>query len=276
MSAALDRAKASLRKLAGVRSVVSAHAFVFGGAASDSERELSAGGLGQVPLGLFDGFDYVALGHLHGRQTLAEAVRYSGSPLAFSFSEAAQTKGSWLVTLDADGLAAVEPVPAPVPRRLARLRGSLAEVLSAPRFTAEEAAWVQVTLTDQQRPAEPMEQLRKRFPHLLELRLEPERSGLDAPTSYTEKIAGRPDLEVCCGFLEHVRSRTANPAETVLLQQALEAAMIETMEGAAPGPAYRDLAAMEAELKAVRLDADRNQHSGRDQDVGRGQRGRSA
>ncbi len=248
MSAAVDRVKANLRTHAGARSVVAAHAFVFGAAASDSERELTAGGLGQVPLGLFEGFDYVALGHLHGRQTLAEPVRYSGSPLAFSFSEADHYKGSWLVTLDAKGLAAVEPVPAPVPRRLARLRGNLAEVLSSPRFTAQEDAWVQVTLTDQQRPAEPMEQLRKRFPHLLELRLEPERSGLAGPASYTERIAGRPDLEVCCGFLEHVRGRTATPAETLLLQQALEAAMIESMEGVATGPAYQDLAAIYPEV----------------------------
>ncbi len=57
-----------------------------------------------MPTSLFDGVDYAALGHLHGRHTLTDAVRYSGSPLAYSFSEAAHRKGSWLVELDADGL----------------------------------------------------------------------------------------------------------------------------------------------------------------------------
>ncbi len=96
------------------------------------------------------------------------------------------------------------------------------------------------------------EQLRRRFPHLLELRLEPDRAGSAGPVSYTEKIAGRPDLDVCCGFLEHVRGRTATPDETRLLQQALEAALIESMEGVVAGPAYHDLSSMAGALTADR------------------------
>ncbi|GAP57849.1 nuclease SbcCD subunit D [Arthrobacter sp. Hiyo1] len=75
-----------------VHSVVLAHTFASGGITSDSERDLSIGGLGAVPLDLFDGFGYTALGHLHGRQELSERVRYSGSPLAYSFSEARHRK----------------------------------------------------------------------------------------------------------------------------------------------------------------------------------------
>nr|WP_269329251.1 exonuclease SbcCD subunit D C-terminal domain-containing protein [Kineosporia babensis] len=146
-----------------------------------------------------------------------------------------------------DGVAGVEPVAAPVPRRLARLRGHLSELLTEPRFAPHESAWAQITLTDPQRPAEPMEQLRRRFPHLLELRLEPERTGSTEAAGYTEKIAGRPDLDVCCGFLEHVRGRSATPAETLLLQQALEAALIEGMEGVA----YDELTALTAEAEVT-------------------------
>ena len=83
----------------GTRSVVLAHAFVAGGLPSDSERDISVGGISVVPLELFDGIDYTALGHLHGRATLSDTVRYSGSPLAYSFSEADHVKGSWLVDL---------------------------------------------------------------------------------------------------------------------------------------------------------------------------------
>ncbi|WP_308114007.1 exonuclease SbcCD subunit D [Kineosporia corallincola] len=234
IGAALDLVRADLAIRPGVRSVVSAHAFVMGGAGSDSERELAVGGLGQVPLKLFDDFTYVALGHLHGRQELAGQVRYSGSPLAFSFSEAGHRKGSWLVTLGAPGTPArVEPVEAPVPRRLARLRGHLSELLTSVQFVDDEQTWTQITLTDPERPAEPMERLRRRFPHLLELRLEPDRPAVAGPGSYTERIAGQGDLDICCGFLDRVRGRAATHAETVLMQQALEAALIDGMEGVA-------------------------------------------
>ncbi len=81
-----------------------AHAFVAGAQPSDSERDISVGGVSLVPTSVFDGVDYAALGHLHGRHTLTDPVRYSGSPLAYSFSEAGQVKGSWLVDLGPDGL----------------------------------------------------------------------------------------------------------------------------------------------------------------------------
>ena len=106
--------------------MVLAHTFASGGISSDSERDLSIGGVGAVPLDLFDGFSYTALGHLHGRQQLSPAVRYSGSPLAYSFSEAKHQKGGWLVDVDADGVTAVQEVlwEAPrAPRRAARHTG---------------------------------------------------------------------------------------------------------------------------------------------------------
>jgi exonuclease SbcD len=232
---ALAAVRADRTARPGTRAVVSAHAFVTGGTASDSERELAVGGLGQVGAETFAGVDYVALGHLHGRQQLSPTMRYSGSPLAFSFGEADHRKGSWLVTLGAEGVEAVESVEAPVPRRLARIRGTLDDLLEQGRFAAAEPAWCQVTLTDAIRRPEPMERLRRRFPHVLELRLEPAaRIGPD--TGYAARITGRGDLDVCCGFLDHVRQRPPNPEEVLLLQQALEASLLDRMEGVLPGP----------------------------------------
>ncbi len=114
------------------RRVVMAHGWVTGGAASESERDITVGGVGQVPADTFADFSYVALGHLHGQQTLAAHLRYSGSPLPYSFSEATHRKGSWLVELDADGVARAERVPAPALRRLSLLRGRLADLLGSP------------------------------------------------------------------------------------------------------------------------------------------------
>ena len=225
LGAALGAVRADLAtRPAATRSVVAAHAFVVGGEVCDSERDISVGGVGSVPLGLFDGFGYVALGHLHGRQELAPSVRYSGSPLAYSFSEAGHRKGSWLVELGAAGVARVDAVPAPVPRQLALLEGDLADLLADPSLAVHRDDWCRVILTDPQRPADAMAQLRARFPHTLELRFAPRAvEGLPF-AGYGAQLAGRDDLAVCCGFVEHVRGRAAEAAEVGLLRAALEAA----------------------------------------------------
>jgi exonuclease SbcD len=222
LAAAMEQVRADLAaRPAGTRSVVAAHAFVTGGEACDSERDISVGGVAAVPSGVFDGVSYTALGHLHGRQRISPTVRYSGSPLAYSFSEHAHTKGSWLIDLGRRGVDSVTAVDAPVPRPLALLRGTLDQLLGIPALAVHERAWCQVTLTDAERPAEAMPRVRSRFPHTLELRFDPRGRAGPQDRSYTERLAGRDDLAVCCGFVEHVRGRAADDAETELLQHAL-------------------------------------------------------
>ena len=155
IGAAMDRVRADLFLRPGARSVVLAHAFVGGGVASDSERDISVGGVDLVPASVFDGVDYVALGHLHRPQTLSPRVRYSGSPLAYSFGEAGQHKQAWLVDLDAAGLADVRAVPLPTPRPLSMLTGTLAELLADPFHTAAEEHFVSARLTDPVRRRRP-------------------------------------------------------------------------------------------------------------------------
>ncbi|HET8879312.1 MAG TPA: exonuclease SbcCD subunit D [Arthrobacter sp.] len=211
-----------------VHSVVLAHTFASGGISSDSERDLSIGGVGAVPLDLFDGFSYTALGHLHGRQALSPAVRYSGSPLAYSFSEAKHRKGGWLVDITADGVSAVTEVVWEAPRALAVLRGTLEGLLSDEEFAWAEGAYCQVTLTDPQRPAQAMERLRARFPNTLVLGFDPEGAAASTKTSYSSRLASAvDDLSICCGFLEHVRGRGADEAESAALAEALEAVRLE-------------------------------------------------
>ncbi|GGO82374.1 exonuclease SbcCD subunit D [Nonomuraea cavernae] len=205
------------------RSVVLAHAFVTGGQASDSERDISVGGVAHVPLSAFDGVDYVALGHLHGRQRMSETVRYSGSPLAYSFSEADHVKGSWLVTLGSG----VEFVPAPVPRPVGRLRGHLDDLLTSPAHARFEDHWLQVVLTDPIRPKSAMDRLRARFPHTLALSFDPEGG---APAAQPVRLSGRPEADVALDFVREVRGEPAAADEEKLLRQAVEASRAkETM-----------------------------------------------
>lgn len=211
--------------------VVLAHTFASGGITSESERDLSIGGLGAVPLDLFEDFAYTALGHLHGRQELAPHVRYSGSPLAYSFSEAKHHKGAWLVDLDAGGAISVEEILWEAPKSLAALRGTLDDLLSAEEHTWAEAAYCQITLTDAQRPAQAMERVRTRFPDTLVLSFDPQGAEARTATSYSTRLAeAADDLGVCCGFLDHVRGRGASDAEEAALREALEAVRLQEAE----------------------------------------------
>ena len=132
-----------------------------------------------------------------------------------------------------DGLEAVEPVDAPVPRRLALLRGNLEELLWRGDLAQHEQSWCQVTLTDPHRPARAIDKLRTRFPHTLELRFEPvDDLGrvVLVDRAYTQRLAGRDDLAVCTSFLEHVRSRPADDRETSWLSQALTASRLADLD----------------------------------------------
>jgi DNA repair protein SbcD/Mre11 len=228
----LIREDIALRRETGpVHSVVLAHTFASGGITSDSERDLSIGGLGAVPLDLFDGFGYTALGHLHGRQELSQHVRYSGSPLAYSFSEAKHRKGAWLVDVGVDGVGIVEEILWKAPRELAILRGKLTDLLDSEEYVWAESAYCQVTLTDSVRPAQAMEQLRTRFPDTLVLGFDPEDAAGKVRASYSSRLAeAEDDLGVCCGFLDHVRGRPADETELSALREALEAVRLEGAE----------------------------------------------
>jgi exonuclease SbcD len=231
LTEAMTRVHADLDRRPGTRSVVMAHAFVAGspeaatGLASDSERDISVGGVQIAPTTLFTRVDYAALGHLHGRATLTDTVRYSGSPLAYSFSEARHTKGSWLVELGRDGVERTDFVPAPVPRRLAMLRGRIDDLLADPAHADVEDAWLQVTLTDPRRPMHAMDRLRSRFPHVLILSFEPEGASRDRGP-VMPRVDGRSDLDVALGFVAEVRSLEATTEEALLLQLACDSCRI--------------------------------------------------
>jgi DNA repair protein SbcD/Mre11 len=224
--------QADIAARGGARSVVMAHAWVAGGEASDSERDISVGGTGRVPAPLFDGFSYVALGHLHGQQTLSPRLRYSGSPLAYSFSEARHAKGSWLVELDSGGAVRAERVPAPAFRALNILRGTLDDLLTSAAYERFRNDFLSVTLTDTSRPEAAMEKLRQRFPHVLVLAYEPEGGAADH-RSYRAKVTGRDDLTVAAEFVAHVRHSPVTPGERALLTAAFEEAR-RTVAGEPP------------------------------------------
>jgi len=209
------------------RSVVMAHAFVTGGQGSDSERDVSVGGVADAPASVFDGVDYVALGHLHGPQEIAgqstTLLRYSGSPLAYSFSEEGHLKSVSILDIAMDGPIEVELVPAPVPRGMRTITGDLADLLNDPELAEAETFWIRAIVTDAVRPEHAMERLRRRFPHAIAMDLQPHRDGMPL-VEVERRVDPRQasPVEVVAAFVEHVTSQPATQAVCEVAQEAVE------------------------------------------------------
>jgi exonuclease SbcD len=227
-AAARIREDAATRGLA--RTVVLAHAFVTGAEASESERDIRVGGIGDAPAAVLAGCSYLALGHLHGQQEVpvrgtSTRARYSGSPLAFSFSEN-QVKSVTLAEIDGAGNVTAQLLPAPAPRPLRQVRGRLADLLArASGDLADLAtAWVKVVLTDRSRPVAPMERLREKWPHTIALDFDPE-GGLTGAEADLARLAKTSDpAEICGSFVEYVAGAPPDQAQRAVLRDAAEAA----------------------------------------------------
>jgi exonuclease SbcD len=220
VSAAMARVREDLSaRPDGTRSVVLAHAFVTGGTAAGSERPIAVGGVESVPGSLFDGIDYVALGHLHGRQTLDRRMRYSGSPLPYSFTEAGHGKGAWLVDLDGAGGVDASWIDLPVIRPLACVTGTLDEILDTHRDLAEH--YLSVELTDPVRPIEAMRRLRERYPFALTVSWQPPAGGGSDAAVASAPSPSMPDEELIAAFLAECRGSGPDAAEIGWLADAI-------------------------------------------------------
>lgn len=222
LRAALGRARADADRRGRMRRVAMAHAFVAGGTPCDSERVLSVGGAGLVPVRCFAGFDYTALGHLHGRQVFSGGrVRYSGSPVAYSFSERAQVKSVEIVEIDADGTARAQAAILPAVRGLAAIRGEFADLLTGRAHAGAERCWVQATVTDPLLPRDAMARLRGRFPHAVVLLHEP--PAVDGGgASYRERTRGLDDLALMQRFLAEMTGADPGAQDRAELRTAID------------------------------------------------------
>ncbi|MGL3151540.1 exonuclease SbcCD subunit D [Microbacterium sp. A82] len=224
MAHAMGLVRADLASRAG-RSVAIAHCFAAGVEATDGlEREVRQGGLDVVPLNVFDGPDYVALGHIHGRQTLSERVRYAGAPLHYSFGEQHKERGSWLVDIDRVGAVSAQWLALPVPRRLVTLTGALDEILSAENVAAHADDWVCAVYTDTLPQAEPMRRLKERFPYCAMVQHAPVGAAETEERSYSDRLkTAVTDTERIEAFLEHVRAgHGASERESELIDEILD------------------------------------------------------
>ena len=205
----------------GVRAVVVGHAFVVGGAASESERPLSVGGSGAVAADLFAGFDLVALGHLHRPQTLGGGrIHYAGSLLKYSLSECAHGKSVSRIELDGDGTVSITPVPLQPLRDVRVVEGELAALLAAGADDPQRDDYIHARLTDAGALLDPMAKLRQVYPNALAI----ERAVL--ARSGTASEAGRQLRQLGTGelfasFFREVADAELEPGHREVLDQVL-------------------------------------------------------
>ncbi|MBQ9851552.1 MAG: exonuclease SbcCD subunit D [Ruminiclostridium sp.] len=181
----------------GSRNVLVAHQFVLGGSTCESE-ELSVGGLDQISAQVFERFDYVALGHLHGPQKIGrETLRYSGSPLKYSFSEAGHEKSVCLVEMGEKGRTEVRLVPLKPLRDLREVRGTYEQVTAKSFYDGTNTRdYLHITLTDEEDVPEAMGRLRAIYPNLMKLTYDNKRTQTVQEITGAERPEERTPLEL--------------------------------------------------------------------------------
>ena len=152
------------------RNVLIAHQFVTGAVTSESE-ELIVGGSENVDSSVFDRFDYVALGHIHRPQQIGrETLRYSGTPLKYSFSEASHTKSVTVVDMNDKGDITITELPLVPLRDMREVRGTYNEIMNRNNYrNTNTEDYIRIVLTDEQDEPDAMAKLRNVYPNLMRL-----------------------------------------------------------------------------------------------------------
>lgn len=220
---AIRTAVANMKVDPASRNILVTHQFVTGATRSESE-EISVGGTDNVDADCFDDFDYVALGHLHGPQSIGRPeVRYCGSPLKYSFSEAKQEKSVTVVELGAKGKLDIRTIPLIPFRDMREIRGSYMEVTSRDSYKGtDQNDYIRVTLTDEDDIPDAMNKLRVIYPNLMRLDYDNTRTRNSTLLSATEAVESRSPADLVAEFFEKQNGRELSPAQTELSQALIE------------------------------------------------------
>ena len=209
------------------RNVLVTHQFVTGGARSGSE-ELSVGGTDNVDSGIFAPFDYVALGHLHGAQHIGrETIRYAGSPLKYSFSEARQHKSVTVVTLGEKGDVQVRTVALTPLRELREIRGSYDELTARSFYehTTYRSDYLHLILTDEQDVFDAMSRLRTIYPYLMTLDYDNARTRAAGGMSVPAETERRTPLELFEALYPRQNHQPMSEVQRAYIAQLMEQIM---------------------------------------------------
>ena len=204
------------------RNVLVAHQFVTGADRCDSE-ETSVGGLDNVSAEVFDEFDYVALGHIHRPQKMGkETLRYSGTPLKYSFSEVEHKKSVTIVELLEKGNVQISTVPLVPLRDMRKVRGTYMEVTAKESYTAENKMdYLQITLTDEEDVPGALQKLRTIYPNLMRLEYDNKRTRENKEVQAVEAQAQKSELELFGEFYELLNNEPMKEEQTEFMENLI-------------------------------------------------------
>lgn len=207
----------------GKRNILIAHQFVTGAGRCDSE-EVSVGGLDNVDADVFDVFDYVALGHIHSPQYLKrETVRYCGTPLKYSFSEADQEKSVTVVELGGKGQVGISTVPLVPLHDMRKIRGTYLEVTARDFYKDMDTEdYVQITLTDEEDIPDGLQKLRVIYPNLMRLEYDNSRTKQSRLIECAEEVGQKSELELFAEFYELQNNQPMSDEQAAFVTRLIE------------------------------------------------------
>lgn len=210
------------------RNILVAHQFITAGGVSPEQSDselISLGGVDQIDVSVFDGFDYVALGHIHGPQRIGrDTVRYSGSPLKYSFSECRHQKSVCLVELREKGIVSVRLIPMHPLLDMRKIRGRLEELLSEEvAALADRNDYLHVTLTDEDTILDAIGKLRRIYPNVMQLEFENKRSQDSEEYGFftQEAVEERSMDSLFSEFYQNQNNRPMDEAQKQFLEQCI-------------------------------------------------------
>lgn len=206
------------------RNIIITHQFVTGAERSDSE-DVSVGGTDNVDASVFDGFDYVALGHIHRPQNVGgETVRYCGSPLKYSFSEAPYEKSVTVVELQEKGNTSVRTVPLTPMREMVELKGAYEELTLKSFYenTSYREDYVHITLTDEEDIPDVVQKLRVIYRNLMKLDYDNKRTRHQTEINGAEDVAVKSPLELFAEFYEAQNGAAMSPDQATHMEALIE------------------------------------------------------
>lgn len=205
------------------RNILITHQFVTGAQKSDSE-EISVGGTDNVDSSAFDGFDYVALGHIHGPQNVgSERIRYCGTPLKYSFSEAAQVKSVTVAEIREKGCLDIRTVPLVPMRDMREIRGEFEMICSAEfSRSGNNGDYLRVILTDDEEIPEAMGKLRTVYPNIMMIEYDNRRTRSSHDSTGTAEAENKQPIELFEDFYRYSNGGDMSEQQRQLAQSLIE------------------------------------------------------
>ena len=205
------------------RNVLVTHQFITGATRSDSE-EISVGGTDNIDASVFEGFDYVALGHIHGPQNIgSERIRYCGTPLKYSFSEAKHEKSVTVIDMGEKDSLSVRTVPLHPLRDLREIEGSYEELTYRPNYEGTNINdYMHITLTDEEDIPDAIGKLRLIYPYLMSLDYNNSRTRSAGELSDLEDLEHKSPLTLFEDFYEQQNGRPMSDEQKAFAKEIME------------------------------------------------------